>query len=154
MKIQGTKLDLRPLRTFARRGFTLIEMLLVLVILGILASIIVPRMVGSTLRAHIVAAQTQIASFKHALNAFEVDNGFFPQGQNGLEALVIAPRDANGWKGPYMEAIPLDPWQHPYVYQCPGKHASYAFDIASAGPDGRLGSDDDIVSWLQPIQRP
>jgi general secretion pathway protein G len=136
-------------RRQARRAFTLIELLLVVTILGILAAIVVPRMVGRGEDAKKAAAVTQISGFKTALNTFEVDNGYFPKGANGLQDLIQQPRDAQNWHGPYMDSdsIPLDPWGHPYVYTCPGKHNPSSFDIVSAGPDGQLGGDDDIGNW-------
>ncbi|HKX62964.1 MAG TPA: type II secretion system major pseudopilin GspG, partial [Verrucomicrobiae bacterium] len=110
-------------RRLAQRGFTLIELLLVLVILGVLAAIVVPKFAGRTEQARQTAAQSQIATFGTALDAFEVDNGYYPKGKNGLNDLVQQPRDAQNWKGPYMKNdIPMDPWGHPYVYECPGKH--------------------------------
>jgi len=132
-----------------RRGFTLIELLLVLVILGTLAAIVVPKFAGRTEQAKVAAAETQIRVFKTALNAFEVDNGYYPKGKNGLQELVSQPRDARGWRGPYLELqeIPFDPWGNPYLYECPGRYNSSSFDIMSTGPDGRQGGDDDIVSW-------
>ena len=130
-----------------QRGFTLIELLLVLVILGILAAIVVPKFAGRTEQARTTAATTQIATFSTALDAFEVDNGYYPKGKNGLQDLVVQPRDTPSWKGPYLKEIPLDPWQHPYVYECPGKHNSNGYDIMSVGPDGRVGGDDDIANW-------
>src|SRR5947209_20629284 len=104
-------------------GFTLIELLLVLVILGILAAIVVPKFSGRTEQARMTAAQSQISTFNTALDAFEVDNGYYPKGRNGLVDLVQAPRDAPNWRGPYMKNdIPLDPWGHPYINEYPGKH--------------------------------
>ncbi len=132
-----------------RRGFTLIELLLVLVILGILAAIVVPKFSGRTEQARITAAQTQISSFSTALDAFEVDNGYFPKGRNGLEDLVTQPRDAQNWKGPYLKEVPKDPWNNDYVYECPGKHNPSSYDLLSMGPDGRTGGDDDITNWQQ-----
>jgi general secretion pathway protein G len=133
-----------------RRGFTLIELLLVLVILGVLAAIVVPKFSGRTEQARITAAQTQIATFGTALDAFEVDNGHYPKGKDGLQDLVSAPRDATSWKGPYLGGkgeIPLDPWGNPYVYECPGRYNQSSYDIVSAGPDGQLGGDDDIANY-------
>jgi general secretion pathway protein G len=132
-----------------RRGFTLIELLLVLVILGILAAIVVPKFSGRTEQARITAATTQISSFSTALDAFEVDNGYFPKGRNGLEDLVSQPRDAQNWKGPYLKEVPKDPWNNDYVYECPGKHNPSSYDLLSMGPDGRTGGDDDITNWQQ-----
>jgi len=137
----------RPRR---RQAFTLIELLLVLVILGILAAIVVPKFSGRTEQARRTAAESQIATFGTALDAFEVDNGFYPKGRNGLNDLVVQPRDTPNWKGPYLKgAIPNDPWQHPYIYECPGKHNPTSYDLMSAGIDGRVGGDDDITNWQQ-----
>lgn len=135
-------------RNKSRSGFTLIELLLVLVILGILAAIVVPKFSGRTEQARLTAAQSQVSTFGTALDAFEVDNGYYPKGKNGLVDLVQPPRDAQNWRGPYMKSeIPLDPWGHPYVYECPGKHNPAGYDLYSIGPDGRAGSEDDICNW-------
>jgi general secretion pathway protein G len=131
------------------RGFTLIELLLVLVILGILAAIVVPKFAGRTEQARNTAAQSQISTFGTALDSFEVDNGFYPKGKNGLADLVQAPRDAQNWRGPYMKSttVPNDPWGNPYIYESPGKHNTSSYDLMSMGPDGRAGSEDDITNW-------
>jgi general secretion pathway protein G len=132
----------------AQQAFTLIELLLVLVILGILAAIVVPKFSGRTEQARETAAQSQIATFNTALDAFEVDNGYYPKGKNGLLDLVQQPRDAQNWRGPYLKGdVPLDPWQHPYVYECPGKHNPSSYDLYSVGPDAREGTDDDVTNW-------
>ena len=130
-------------------GFTLIELLLVLVILGILAAIVVPKFSGRTEQARITAAQTQISSFSTALDAYEVDNGKYPQGRNGLQDLVTQPRDAQNWRGPYVKDIPKDPWNNDYIYEAPGKNNQSGYDLMSMGPDGRSGGDDDITNWTQ-----
>lgn len=135
------------------RAFTLIELLLVLVILGILAAVVVPKFAGRTEQARLTAAGTQISTFSTALDAFEVDNGYYPKGKNGLNDLVVQPRDAQNWKGPYMKEIPLDPWQQPYIYECPGKHNPTSYDLMSGGPDKRVGGDDDITNWQSANQR-
>mgnify|MGYP003333813058 CR=1 FL=1 len=128
--------------SFARRrsAFTLVEMLLVLVIIGTLAAIVIPKIAGRGEDARIKAAGAQIASFGTALRMFEVDNGFYPKGKDGLNQLLQAPQNAPGWKGPYLESVievPRDPWGNPYVYECPGKHNPSGYDLMSAGPDGR-----------------
>ena len=130
-------------------AFTLIELLLVLVILGILAAIVVPKFSGRTEQARLTAAHSQISTLGTALDAFEVDNGYYPKGKNGLVDLVQPPRDAQStWRGPYMKSdIPLDPWGHAYIYECPGKHNSSGYDLYSMGPDGRAGNEDDICNW-------
>jgi general secretion pathway protein G len=141
--------SVRSTASFATRGFTLVELLLVLTILGILAAIVVPKFTGRTEQARITAAQSQIATFSTALDAFEIDNGYYPKGRNGLEELVVQPRNSQNWRGPYLSKseIPLDPWNRPYVYECPGKQNPSAYDISSMGPDGREGNDDDITNW-------
>jgi general secretion pathway protein G len=142
MRIQTRNNQYRP------HGFTLVEMLLVLVIIGTLAAIVVPKLAGRSEQARVTAAQSQIAAFGTALDAFEVDNGYYPRGKDGLLDLLQAPRDASNWKGPYLKSeIPPDPWGHAYIYDCPGKHNVSGYDLYSAGPDGRPGNEDDITSW-------
>jgi general secretion pathway protein G len=137
----------RPVAARACSGFTLVELLLVLVILGILAGIVVPKFAGTGERARKQAAAAQLNVFATALDLFEVDNGSYPRGKDGLQALVVKPRDASPAWHQYLESVPLDPWQHPYVYECPGKHRPTSYDLMSMGPDGRVGGDDDIVNW-------
>lgn len=131
-----------------RRGFTLVELLLVLVILGILAAIVLPQYTDYVNRARRQAAMTQINNFGAALDTFEVDVGRYPSTTEGLEALRQPPADAVGWKGPYLKtAVPLDPWRHTYVYTEPGEHNPTTYDILSTGKDGQEGTEDDITSW-------
>ena len=133
----------------APQGFTLIELLLVLVILGILAGIVVPKFAGTGERARQTAAKTQIAAFSTALDVFEVDNGYYPKGKNGLFDLVQQPRDAQNWHGPYIKEVPKDPWNNDYIYECPGRHNTTSYDLSSMGFDGRSGTEDDITNWTQ-----
>jgi general secretion pathway protein G len=134
----------------AQRGFTLVELLLVLVILGTLAAIVVPKFSGRTEQARKTAATTQISNFGVALDAFEVDCGYYPKGKSGLQDLVVQPRDENNWKGPYIKGdVPLDPWGNEYIYECPGRHNDKSYDLMSMGIDGRVGGDDDICNWQQ-----
>ncbi len=131
-----------------RAAFTLIELLLVLVILGILAAIVVPKFSGRTEQARMTAAQSQVSTFGTALDSFEVDVGYYPKGRNGLNDLVVQPRDAQSWRGPYMKnEIPKDPWGNDYVYECPGKNNPSSYDLISMGPDGRAGSEDDVTNF-------
>jgi general secretion pathway protein G len=136
-------------RLLRRSAFTLIELLLVLVILGILAAIVVPKFAGRTEQARITAAQTQLGAFATALNAYEIDNGSYPKGKDGLRLLIDKPNDAVNWRGPYLDdkgGVPADPWGNPYIYEFPGRRSS-SYDLSSAGPDGKPGSDDDITNW-------
>jgi len=129
------------------RGFTLIEMLLVLVILATLAAIVIPKFAGRSQQAKVTQAISQIGSFKLALDTFEVDNGYYPR---DLNALVEQPSgvNVNNWQGPYLEkSIPLDPWGNLYVYEYPGRRNLNGFDVMSMGPDGRSGTEDDITNW-------
>ena len=154
MQIRTQNLDHNPARRPAQHAFTLIELLLVLVILGVLAAIVVPKFAGRTEQARMTAAQTQLATFGTALDAFEVDNGSYPKGRNGLQELVTQPRESQNWKGPYLKsAIPLDPWGNAYIYECPGRRNPSGYDLMSMGPDGREGGDDDITNWQQSNQR-
>lgn len=131
-----------------RGGFTLVEMLLVLVILATLAAVVVPKFAGRTRQAKETAARSQLASFEIALDAFEIDNGYYPAGANGLLELVERPGEATDWKGPYLKkGIPLDPWGNEYIYQYPGANNPDGYDLSSPGPDGRAGGEDDITNW-------
>ena len=130
-----------------RAAFTLVELILVLVILAVLAAIVIPKMSGRSEEARVTAAKTQISSFEIALDAFEVDNGFYPQNNPGLNALVEQPNNAPNWKGPYLKSIPVDPWRNAYIYNYPGKNNPKHFDIQSMGKDGQLGTDDDVTNF-------
>jgi general secretion pathway protein G len=136
----------------ARRGFTILELLLVLVILAILAGIVGSRFVGQSQNARIKAAQTQAENLKLALNRFEVDVGRFPTSSEGLRVLIEKPNDgAKGWQGPYLDgsAIPRDQWDNAWNYRQPGQHRSDSYDLWSNGPDGKEGGGDDIANWGQ-----
>jgi general secretion pathway protein G len=137
-------------RGTGRHAFTLVEMLLVVAIIGILAALIVPKISGKGEEARMKAAQADITSIGTALDMFEVDCGHYPYGKNGLADLLVQPRDAQNWKGPYlkdMTALPKDPWGHPYVYEFPGKHSLNSYDLTSTGPSGQYGNQDNIANW-------
>lgn len=126
-----------------RSGFTLIELLLVLVILGILAALVVPKFTNRSQQARETAAKADISTIENSLNAFEIDVGRFPTNEEGVGALINAPANATGWKGPYLQrGVPKDPWGNEYVYKFPGTLNPNGFDLYSFGPDGREGNDD------------
>jgi general secretion pathway protein G len=136
------------MRTLRQRAFTLVELLLVLTILAILAAIVLPKLTGRTLQAQIDATKTQISAFRTAISMFEVDNGSYPKGRNGLNDLMIKPSYAMNWKSKYLDVdrLPNDPWGKPYVYENPGHHNPDGYDVYSLGPNG-VGGNEAIGNW-------
>ena len=124
-------------------GFTLIELLLVMMIIAILAAVVVPKFTGKTQDAKIKAAMADVSTIKTQLSVFEIDNGSYPTSEQGLQALVTNPGNLTTWTHAYLDKMPMDPWQHPYIYHCPGTN-NKDFDIYSMGPDGQDGTADDI----------
>lgn len=131
------------------RGFTLIELMLVIIIIGVLVAMVAPRLAGKSQQGKLAAAQADInAHLSTALDLFEVDNGRYPTTEEGLAALRTAPSAAPRWKGPYLKRpVPPDPWRKPYVYRSPGQHNREDYDLFSYGPDGVEGGQDDITNW-------
>jgi general secretion pathway protein G len=131
-------------------AFTLIELMLVVVILGALAAMIVPRMAGRSQQAKISIAKADIVSnIPSALDLYELDNGTYPSTGQGLDALLSKPAGsptANNWNGPYLKKKPIDPWGSEYQYRYPSQHESLDYDLYSLGPD-KAKSDDDVVNW-------
>ncbi len=130
-------------RRRARGGFTLIELVVVIVILAILAAVIVPRFFGRTEDAKVSNAITTVKTLDQAIDMFNADTGGFPA---SLEDLINRPSELKGWNGPYLKNqtnVPLDPWGHPYAYKHPGDNGR-DYDIASAGPDDKNAP---IQSW-------
>jgi general secretion pathway protein G len=140
-----------PLRGSSRaaRGFSLIELLVVMVIIGLLAALVAPRFVRQEEKAKVKAARAQIELLGTALETFRLDTGRYPTTQEGLEALRRQPGGLEKWDGPYLKKdVPLDPWGRPYVYRSPGEHGPY--DLLSYGADGAPGGEGDnrdITSW-------
>ncbi|MGM0609478.1 MAG: type II secretion system major pseudopilin GspG [Thermodesulfobacteriota bacterium] len=133
-------------------GFTLIEIMVVIVILGILAGLIMPRLTDKPSKARVVKAQMQIDSISMALKEFKLDNGFYPSTEQGLKALIKKPSigrmPSNYPEKGYISHIPEDPWGNEYIYICPGEYED--FDLISLGADGEEGGegfDSDIYSW-------
>ncbi len=128
-------------------GFTLIEVMVVVVILGILAAVLVPKVMDRPDQARITKAKQDIRSLEAALSLYKLDNYIYPSTDQGLESLVekpSSPEPANWKQGGYLDRMPLDPWRQPYFYLSPGEHG--AIDIFSLGPD-QTPSDDDIGNW-------
>jgi general secretion pathway protein G len=136
-------------------GFTLIELMLVMVILATMAAIVLPKFTGRSKQAKITAAKTQISQLEVALDAFEIDLSRYPTTTEGLRALVERPAsEAEGWQQPYLKRdVPNDPWGNEYAYRCPGQYNEDGYDLYSLGPDGKLGGDDDITNWSQDRQQ-
>jgi general secretion pathway protein G len=134
------------------KGFTLVEIMVVVVIIGILAALVVPKLLGRTDDARITAAKSDIASLMNALKLYKLDNQRYPTTEQGLQALVTKPTTgpaANGWKaGGYVEKLPKDPWGNTYQYLSPGVHAEIeVFSYGADGQPGGTGVDADIGSW-------
>src|SRR5271154_5606972 len=125
--------------TKLRRAFTLTELMLVVVIIGILAALVIPKIAGNSERARVTAATADInGGIKSALGQYEIDNGFYPR---SLQDLIVQPGNAKNWHGPYFDPpkLQIDPWGNPYIYYYPGKHNQSSYDLLSAGPDAKEG---------------
>lgn len=139
-----------PLYKNKNRGFTLLELLVVLVIIGLLAGIVGPRLFKNVSKSEITTAKAQIDSLGKALDQYRLDVGHYPASQEGLAALMQKPATEANWNGPYLKkAVPLDPWSQPYQYKFPGEK-SPDYDLSSFGPDKAAGGEKenaDIGNW-------
>jgi general secretion pathway protein G len=131
------------------KGFTLLELLVVMVIIGLLAGFVGPRFFAQIGKSEVKTARAQIDSLGKALDQYRLDMGRYPNTDEGLAALAQRPEGSAKWAGPYLKkAVPLDPWGNPYVYRSPGEHGDY--DLLSLGKDkqpGGTGEAEDLVSW-------
>jgi general secretion pathway protein G len=130
-------------------GFTLIELMIVLFILGLLAALVAPRLMGRLGKAKQKTAQAQIQLLATALDLFHLDVGRYPTTEEGLKALREKPENLPAWGGPYLDkAVPNDPWTRPYVYKSPGEHGPYdLYSQGADGADGGEGENQDITNW-------
>jgi len=127
-----------------KSGFTLIEMMLVVIIISILAAMLIPRLAGRAEKARRAVAKAEIeSSIPTVLDLYEMDTGIYPE---KLEDLLDSPSGLEGWDGPYLKKMPKDPWGRPYYYKTPGEH-NKDYDLASSGRDGVMGNEDDVKGW-------
>lgn len=132
---------------YKTQGFTLIELMLVVIIIGALVAMVMPRLTGRSEQARSSAAMADVrANMATALKLYELDNGNFPSTEEGLDALFSNPGSVKNWNGPYLERKPIDPWGREYKYKCPGDHRRSDYDLYSLGKDG-VESDDDVTNW-------
>jgi general secretion pathway protein G len=130
----------------SEKGFTLIELIVVIVILGLLAAVVGPKIANKLSQSKDKITKIQITELEGALQYYSFEVGRYPTTAEGLEALVRNPGGSEAWKGPYLEKeLPKDPWGKPYGYRSPGQHGE--FDLFSIGADGIEGNEDDICSW-------
>lgn len=136
---------------FARKlsGFTLLELLVVMVIIGMLAGFVAPKFFAQIGKSEVKTARAQIDALEKALDQYRLDVGRYPSAEQGLAALIERPAGEGKWSGPYLKkGVPLDPWAHPYVYQYPGEHGEYdLYSYAKDGKPGGSGEAEDLVNW-------
>lgn len=131
------------------KGFTLLELLVVMVIIGLLAGYVGPKYFSQIGKSEIKLAKAQIDSLEKSLDQYRLDTGHYPSMEDGLPALVTRPASESKWDGPYLKkSVPMDPWGNPYVYKIPGEHSE--FDLLSYGKDGQMGGEGeaaDVTNW-------
>ena len=136
----------------AARGFTLVEILVVITIIGLIMGLVGPRVLNYLSDSKAKAAKIQIESLASAIELYYLDTGRYPSSSEGLNSLLVRPGNVSGWNGPYLKGngLPSDPWGKPYIYRTPGQHGAY--DVISLGADGQeggAGAAADVVSWAR-----
>lgn len=148
MSLRGLE-QVQRRQDFRMHGFTLLELLVVMVIIGLLAGYVGPRYFSQIGKSEVKAARAQIDGLGKALDQFRLDTGHYPSNEEGLASLVVRPSNEPKWDGPYLtKDVPLDPWGNPYVFKSPGDHGDY--DLFSYGKDGKPGGEGeaaDVTSW-------
>jgi general secretion pathway protein G len=136
-------------KRYREAGFTLLELMIVIAILGLMAYMVAPRLMGVMTKAKPKIALTDLKNLETALDMFYLDVGRYPTDEEGLKVLYQKPEnDIPGWAGPYIKRAPKDPWGREYVYKCPGEHGT--FDLSSLGPSGKTGGEGEnapITNW-------
>ena len=150
LRRRALRARMRRSRHRGERGFTLVEILVVITIIGLIMGLVGPRVLNYLTESKAKTAKIQIESFASALDLYFLDTGRYPTGSEGLAALVRRPGNIQSWNGPYLKGgvVPADPWGNPYLYRSPGQHGAY--DIISYGADGTeggTGAGADITSW-------
>lgn len=149
MAYKVTTRRLTQARQWAIRGFTLLELLVVMVIIGLLAGYVGPKYFAQIGKSEVKVARAQIDALEKALDQYRLDTGHYPSAEQGLAALFARPGNEPKWAGPYLKKdVPLDPWGRPFVYKIPGEHGE--FDLLSFGKDGQTGGTGeaaDITNW-------
>ena len=131
------------MQSHRKQGFTLIELMIVVIIIAALAAMVAPNLISRSDEAKEKIAKADLQSLDTALKLYRLDRGAYPSTDQGLDILMTS----SAGKEPYLERKPLDPWGHPYLYHCPGSHRPNSYDVSSAGRDGKEGTGDDITNW-------
>jgi general secretion pathway protein G len=144
LKIFGVTRAMTKNRHDLKNGFTLIELMIVVIIIAALAAMVAPNLIGRSDEAKAKIAQGDFSSLDTALKLYRLDKGAYPTGEQGLDVLLAVPGPG---REPYLEKPALDPWRRKYLYRCPGTHRPSSYDLFSVGADGREGTGDDIKNW-------
>ena len=149
MSTCGRRIDTHARQAARERGFTLLELLVVMVIIGLLAGLVAPRYFEQIGKSNTKIARAQIESLGKALDQYRLDVGAYPTTEEGLQALMTKPQDAPHWSGPYpQKAVPPDPWDRPYQYRSPGEHGDYdLYSYGKGGQPGGSGENATVSSW-------